>query len=243
MKKLLVKVINETLWSKTKKLGLIKELGIDLENCEGCEIFEGKYTKKLYGNDLFLFINKDFELIGCTVGAIYQKQFEEYGRYYIYENFRKNRSGLEEYAALIIRVPVELRTYKYRFNKKYDPSKPYVPSLKIRLRDYKNAKSEAYNDDKIMEIIKKVNAYIMENLRSENLRETFYNVSGKIGAQILVDFSKSVEKYEIKKGYFEDEIKFYERRGLVYNPNGNSWEQKQYREAKSEIIDWYNCIK
>ena len=57
MKKLLVKVINETLWSKTKKLGLIKELGIDLENCEGCEIFEGKYTKKLYGNDLFLFIN------------------------------------------------------------------------------------------------------------------------------------------------------------------------------------------
>ena len=59
MKKLLVKVINETLWSKTKKLGLIKELGIDLENCEGCEIFEGKYTKKLYGNDLFFSSSKN----------------------------------------------------------------------------------------------------------------------------------------------------------------------------------------
>ena len=38
-----------------------------------------KYSKKLYGNDLFLFFNHKNDLIGATIGAIYEKDFEEFG--------------------------------------------------------------------------------------------------------------------------------------------------------------------
>src|SRR5574344_1013862 len=99
MKELLVKVINKTVYGKERRRSLIRDLKVDLEDCESCEVFEEKYTKKLYGNDLFLFINEDYRLIGCTIGAIYQKQFEEYGK-------------------LIIRVPANARIYSKRYNKK-----------------------------------------------------------------------------------------------------------------------------
>ena len=100
-----------------------------------------------------------------------------------------------------------------------------------------------YNDDEVMEMIKKVNAYIMDNLRNESLKDTFNNVSGSVGGRILVDFSNAVASYEIRKGYLEDEIRFYNWKGLTYNPDGNSFEQKEYRKAKDRIVNWYNCIK
>ncbi len=100
-----------------------------------------------------------------------------------------------------------------------------------------------YNDDEVMDMIKKVNAYIIDNLRNENLKDIFNNVSGSVGGRILVDFSNAVASYEIRKGYLEDEIRFYNWKGLTYNPDGNSFEQKEYRKAKDRIVNWYNCIK
>ena len=106
-----------------------------------------------------------------------------------------------------------------------------------------NYKMEASNDNEIMEMIKEVNAYIINNLRNESLKDTFNDVSGSVGGRILVDFSNAVASYEIRKGYLDDEIRFYAWKGLIYNPDGNSYEQKEYRKAKNRIIAWYNCIK
>ena len=115
---LLVNLINSTvLGDNRKKQQLIRLIKADLENVN-YEVFTDKYSKKLYGNDLFLFFNHKNDLIGASIGAIYQKDFEEFGLgKYLYENFRKNRSGLEEHATTIIRIPASERYYTSRYNK------------------------------------------------------------------------------------------------------------------------------
>lgn len=242
MKKMLVKVINNTVYGKVRRRSLIEDLKVDLENCESCEIFKEKYTKKLYGDDLFLFVNKDFRLIGCTIGAIYQKQFEQYACYYKYSNFRKNRSGLEEHAKLIIRVPAEARVYSKRFNKKYTSVSPKMPSLKARLVDYKNKKNEKVNDEIIIGMIEKVNAYIVKNLRNEEALEAFEKVSYDTkGGTLLRLFGSEVETYENQLRILNEEKESYRARKIEWKAD-ESWILRPYNNAKMEIVDWFKCV-
>ena len=115
-----------------------------------------------------------------------------------------------------------------------------MEKMNVSLENYE---METSNDNEIMEMIKEVNAYIINNLRNESLKDTFSEVSGSVGSRILVDFSNAVASYEIRKGYYDDEIKFYNWKGLTYDPNGNSYEQVEYRKAKDKIIAWYECIR
>ena len=242
MKKLLVKVINNTACGKVRRRSLIMDLRVDLENCESCKVFKGKYTKKLYGDDLFLFVNEDFRLIGCTIGAIYQKEFEQYTCYYKYSNFRKNRSGLEEHAKLIIRVPAEARVYSKRFNKRYTSATPKLPSLKARLQDYKNKKNEKVNDDIIVKMIEKVNNYIVKNLRNEEALNVFKNVSYDTkGGSLLRIFGSEVETYENQLRILNKEKAEYKVRKIEWKAE-DSWILKPYNDAKMEIIDWFKCV-
>ena len=218
------------------------DLRVDLENCESCKVFKGKYTKKLYGDDLFLFVNDDFRLIGCTIGAIYQKEFEQYACYYKYSNFRKNRSGLEEHAKLIIRVPAEARVYSKRFNKKYTSTTPKLPSLKARLQDYKNKKNEKVNDDMIVKMIEKVNSYIVKNLRNKEALNVFKNVSYDTkGGSLLRIFGSEVETYENQLRILNKEKVNYEARKIEWKAE-DSWNLRPYNDAKMEIIDWFKCV-
>ena len=242
MKKLLVKVINNTVYGKVRRRSLIEDLKVDLENCESCKIFKGKYTKKLYGNDLFLFVNESFELIGCTIGAIYQKEFEQYACYYKYSNFRKNRSGLEEHAKIIIRIPAEARIYSKRFNKKYTSAIPKLPSLRARLADYKNKKNENINDDMIIGMIEKVNNYIVKNLRNEEVLSVFKKVSYDTkGGSLLRIFGSEVETYESTLRILNKEKESYKARKIEWKAK-DSWSLKPYDDAKIEIIDWFKCV-
>ena len=242
MKELLVKVINNTVCGKVRRRSLIVDLRVDLENCESCEVFEGKYTKKLYGDDLFLFVNDDFRLIGCTIGAIYQKEFEQYACYYKYSNFRKNRSGLEEHAKLVIRIPAEARIYRKRFNKKYTSATPKLPSLKARLQDYKNKKNEEVNDDMIVKMIEKVNTYIVKNLRNKEALNVFEKVSyGTKGGSLLRIFGSEVETYESQLRILNQEKANYEARKIEWKAE-ESWNLRPYNDAKMEIIDWFKCV-
>ena len=241
MKKLLVKVINNTVSGKVRRRSLIEDLKVDLENCESCKVFKEKYTKKLYGNDLFLFINKDFRLIGCTIGAIYQKEFEQYACYYKYSNFRKNRSGLEEHAKLVIRIPAEARVYSKRFNKKYTSVSPKLPSLQARLIDYKNKKNEKVNDEMVIGMIEKVNNYIIKNLRNEEALNVFKKVSYDTkGGALLRIFGSEVETYESKLRNLNEEKESYKARKIEWKAK-ESWSLKPYDDAKMEIIDWFKC--
>ena len=49
---------------------------INLEHYEYKIFNDKKYTKKLYGDDLFLFFDEGNNLIRTTIGTIYQKDFE-----------------------------------------------------------------------------------------------------------------------------------------------------------------------
>ena len=65
------------------------------------------YNKKLYGNDLFLFINDRGALVGATIGATYQRDLENYSCYVF--DLTKNRKGLENRSNIILRIASEDR--------------------------------------------------------------------------------------------------------------------------------------
>ena len=77
-KNLLIKIINKACDNDNRrKKMLIKDLAIDLKNSK-YEIYYDKYTKNYYGSDIFLYVDKDFNLVAVLLGDIYQNKFENY---------------------------------------------------------------------------------------------------------------------------------------------------------------------
>lgn len=244
---LLVNLINSTvLGDKRRKQQLIRLIQVDLENVN-YEIFTDKYSKKLYGNDLFLFFNHKNDLIGATIGAIYQKDFEEFGvGKYLYENFRKNRSGLEEHATTIIRIPAEERYYKPRYNKKYSAVKNnsiYDKKLKVRLNEFKKLKYEDISDDDIILFENEVVNYIMKNLRNNEALKVFEKVySFNIDAPSLLRcFSNEIKEYELALKQINEEKENFKNQGLDWKKE-KSWYYDRLLSANESIVEWYKCL-
>ena len=138
---------------------------IDLQNSK-YEIFgDKKYTKKLYGDDLFLFFNgKNF--VGATIGVTYQTCLEDFS-YFRNRAIRKNRKGLEQLSDLIIRVPQDQLIYKYRYNKKYNPVMEQPKSLSRRLQNYKNSKVKHHTKEEVVNMIIELNNYVITNINNQ----------------------------------------------------------------------------
>ena len=244
---LLANLINSTVsGDKKRKQQLIRLIQVDLENVN-YEIFTDKYSKKLYGNDLFLFFNHRDNLIGASIGAIYQKDFEEFGvGKYLYENFRKNRSGLEEHATTIIRIPVEERYYEPRYNKKYSAVKNnsiYDKKLKVRLNEFKKSKYKDISDDDIVSFENEVVNYIMKNLRNNEALKVFEKVySLNIDApSLLRRFSDKIKEYELILKQINEEKEEFKNQGLDWKKE-NSWYYYQLLSANESIVEWHKCL-
>lgn len=244
---LLVNLINSTvLGDKRRKQQLIRLIQVDLENVN-YEIFTDKYSKKLYGNDLFLFFNHKNDLIGATIGAIYQKDFEEFGvGKYLYENFRKNRSGLEEHATIIIRIPASERYYTPRYNKKYRAVKNnliYDKELKIRLREFKKSKYENVSDDDIVSFENEVVNYIMKNLRNNEALNVFEKVCmfSVNTPSLLREFSNEINEYESVLKQVNEEKETFKDRDLNWRKE-KSWYYNRLLEVKKTICEWHECL-
>lgn len=244
---LLVNLINSTvLGDNRKKRQLIRLIKVDLENVN-YEIFTDKYSKKLYGDDLFLFFNHKNNLIGASIGAIYQKDFEEFsvGKY-LYENFRKNRSGLEEHAEIIIRIPAAERYYRPRYNKKYSAVKnnlAYDKELKERLAIFKNKKCEKYSDTDITVIQKRVVNYLMENLRNDDIIKSFNSIDCFASdiPSLLKSFVSDVRDYETHLRMLNEEKETLKNNNMEW-VKSRSWNHKQLLKNIDKIIKWNNCL-
>ena len=240
-KNFLVKVINKACCGdRQMKNRMLSLLGIDLNKVH-YEIFNDKYSKKYYGDDLFIYVDKYNELIGVSIGAIYQKDFETYSCIYRYDDFRKNRSGLEEHAVIIIRIPASERYYKPRYNKKYDYNKD-EKSLKSRLRTFKVLKAEKYSDEEINAFEKEIMTYFTNHL-NEKLPETFtkMDVNKNDFASLLMYFAGDMREYEEAKKYLNKEKEKYNASGMEWS-KAESWHYAEYLNSKNNIIKWYKCI-
>ena len=234
-------------FTKYNKAKFINLLGVDLEKCQ-YEIFDGKkYTKKLYGNDLFLFFSKN-KFIGATIGAIYQKDFENYTKAWRIE--RKNRTGLESMSNLIIRIPEDQRIYRPRYNKKYNPIIKQQQPIKKRLEDYKRNKTNNVSDEIIMGMLQDLTNYIFKNVNNiENLQkfEKIYNWTINAG-NLLSEVGSLMKEYQSCKNNFESEKKNYKeycnKKNMEYNwKDEDSFSLNKYKDSIIEINKWYNIIK
>ena len=244
---LLANLINSTLTGdKIRIQQLIRLIQVDLENVN-YEIFTDKYSKKLYGNDLFLFFNHRDNLIGASIGAIYQKDFEEFGvGKYLYENFRKNRSGLEEHATTIIRISASERYYTPRYNKKYSAVKNnsiYDKKLKVRLNEFKKSKYKDISDDDIVSFENEVVNYIMKNLRNNEALKVFEKVySLNIDVPSLLRcFSNKINEYESVLKQINEEKEDFKNQGLDWKKE-NSWYYYRLLSANESIVEWHKCL-
>ena len=227
-------------WNKVEFIKLLK---VDLEHFKP-EIFNGKhYTKKLYGDDLFLFINKKGRLVGATIGATYQKDFENYS-YYVFD-LRKNRKGLEEESEIILRIPNKDRIYYPRFNKKYNNYIPKQPNLKTRLNVYKNNKVKNVNSKQVENMLQELITIFTNNLFNKDYNtEKFSKVSGwsydiealiKNIASLTRDYKRHLDDLEREKNY-------YKKTNTEWTEK-NSYSYKDYIQTITEINDWYKILK
>ena len=201
--------------SPWNRRGFIELLKVDLEHCQP-EIFNGKhYNKKLYGDDLFLFINDRGALVGATIGATYQRDFENYSCYVF--DLIKNRKGLENRSNIILRIASEDRIYTKRFNKKYSEYVPSTPSLKSRLKKYKNSKNKNIRPEQI------------ENMLQELI--TTAQTSLSLARQYKT-YSKRLEQEKNKCK--EQKLEWVEK---------NSFSYSNYIQLITQINDWYKLLK
>lgn len=240
MNNILIQLINSK--SRFNKKRLINLIGVDLEHFEP-EIFNGKhYTKKLYGDDLFLFINEKGRLVGATIGAIYQKSFEDFC---VYDSeLKKNRKGVEEKSKLVLRIPSENRIYRARFNKKYNKELPKKPSLNKRLSEYKNNKNKNLNDDQVKEMLCELITTFSNNIFNNDFNTKKFNsvtswdssIEGLISS--ITNLSKNYKRY---LEYLTTEKNEYEKNDKNWKKE-NSWYYKEYLSTITTIADWYKIL-
>ena len=240
MNNILIQLINKS--SRVNRKRLINLIGVDLEHFEP-EIFNGKhYTKKLYGDDLFLFVNEKGRLVGATIGAMYQKSFEDFC---VYDSeLKKNRKGVEEKSKLVLRIPSENRIYRARFNKKYNEELPKKPSLNKRLSEYKNNKNKNLNDDQIKEMLRELMTTFSNNIFNNDFDMkkfkpvTRWNSSIEELISSITNLSKDYKRY---LGYLITEKNEYEKNNTNWKKE-NSWYYKEYLSVVTAITDWYKIL-
>ena len=242
MNNILIQLINNS--SRFNKKRLINLIGVDLEHFQP-EIFNGKHyniNKKLYSDDLFLFINEKGRLVGATIGATYQKSFEDFC---VYDSeLKKNRKGVEEKSKLVLRIPSENRIYRARFNKKYNKELPKKPSLNKRLSEYKNNKNKNLNDDQIKEMLRELMTTFSNNIFNNDFDTkkfkpvTRWNSSIEELISSITNLSKDYKRY---LGYLTTEKNEYEKNNINWKKE-NSWYYKEYLSTVTIIADWHKIL-
>lgn len=231
--------------SPWNRKGFVELLKVDLEHCQP-EIFNGKrynINKKLYSNDLFLFINDRGALVGATIGATYQKDFENYSCYVF--DLTKNRKGLENRSNIILRIASEDRIYTRRFNKKYSEYVPSTPSLKSRLKKYKNSKNKNIRPEQVENMLQELITTFANNVFNKNYDiRKFESVAGWYGdiedlAQTSLSLARQYKQYSKrlereKNEYKEQKLEWVEKNSFSYN---------NYIQLITQINDWYKLLK
>ena len=226
MKNLLVNLIKQGI--SGNKNSFLRISRIDLQNSK-YEIFnDKKYTKKLYGDDLFLFF-KDKDFVGATIGATYQTYLEDF-RYFRNRAIRKNRKGLEQLSDLIIRVPQDQLIYKYRYNKKYNPVMEQPKSLSRRLQNYKNSKVKHYTKEEVVNMIIELNNYVIANINNQINLDKFKMLCNPNPGDLLQSVGHLLKNYQNGLRMAETYKKF-------------DWCMNDMLQSVVEIEKWYNIIK
>lgn len=236
--------------SKSYRQRFVKELRVDVQTIEPIYFNSQRYKSKDHKDSYFLFIDKDFRLIGMLKGSSWDKDWENYEAYSMKRNWHneysraviKNRTNMQDIATHILMVTPEMKApFKKRVPKKGTPRfidrRIAYRDLQGRLKKFKLRKHKEISNDQIMEICKKLITYFTQHMFDPEMEK------------ILIDKKPSSRWFSINniseliKDVADLSSKFHER---LNEYNGTSsfsrdWAYRELTELRVEIINYKNA--
>lgn len=221
--------------SKYQRRGLASNLSVNIENCY--PISNPEMTKE-NKNNLFIYLDKTFRILGFLKGYEIIKQYND--KYAVYTEYPKNRKNLLANAEYVLMFTPEMRTFKIKPKTK---SKNEQPSIRERLHEYKANKYKNITNEQMQEIINSIIFKLNEDLFNNTLSDKLINVVGykRNTLDLLRDFTGIIQHYMWKQSEIDREVKYRTSIGQEFKES-DCWSYKDYIKSKNEILDWKKAI-
>lgn len=237
---LVLKNMISRMW-KYNKNNFIVDLKVDIQNCQ--PILNPTYNSLTMKENLFVFLNKDYDILGFLEGNCQVNLFNK--QYAKDTDFPKNRKHLMLNSEYVLMFTPLMRTFKvtdkknkYKCNN-YDLKLQAKVALRERLQVYKNNKYNELNHDDIIKISETVLIKLSRNITNNNLLEKLKPVISSFDNNILSaiqTFSREVENYMNNYDSVKNELKYC-------NEIEKTLSYKDLIKSRNTIIRWNQILK
>lgn len=227
----------------------VKELRVDVQTIEPIYFNGQKYKVKDHKDNYFLFIDKDFKLIGMLIGSTWNKDWENYEAYDMKRSWNgkyssvvvKNRSNMSEIATHILMITPDMRApFKKRVPKKGNPrfinSRNARKSLQFRLKKYKLSKHKEISNEQVLETSRQLITYFAHHMFNPEMEEILVNkkpssrwFSINSIAELIKDVADLASNFNNRLDQYKKSSKF-----------SKDWALRELADVKVEIINYKN---
>lgn len=233
------------------KREFLRYLKVDVKTVEPIYFNEMKYSKNEHGECLFIFLDKEYNIMGILKGNTWEEHkvsiFEHYHKNPKY-GVIKNRKNLTEKAYHILMITPEMQV-----NKNIQPSKPkYTPdqlekikarnykyNLESRLTKYKEEKYKNTTDEEFRLKLQEMINIVCENLYNEKFIERRKNKLKKDFYSIRTSFDLMKKLAELGSNYEDDLIRYNE----IKNKDNYGFYGRDIRKHKVDLYKFWYLIK
>jgi hypothetical protein len=243
-------------WGNRRKRKFLSALQIDVKNCNPHYMFHNTpFKRKEMENDTFLFIDKDYKILGVLKGSKWNKEWEEFEDFksgngsYSFE-IKKNRKSLSQRAFHILRFSqkeqlrkviriidhdydqrnvIENRQKRFEKPDNYFHHQQYQ-KLEYRLRAYKIKKYSYVSFEQIKKMCSDLMVYLSQHIHCpENIPNIDEKLSNKI-VRVRFSYISNIGLSHVLKNILE---KF---------ESLNRDDGSTYDETKVCLIDMYKIF-
>ena len=236
----ILKKMMEKVW-RTNRRKLAIKLSVDIQNCE--PILNPTMKKDMKDN-LFIYLNDNYEILGFLKGYEILRQLNN--DFAIYVDYIRNRKNLLANAKYVLMFTPEMRKFNIkpeRYKSSWRENTQHTINLKNRLEEYKAKKYSNLTHEQIKDIIQNIVTKLNEDLFANNLAEKFTSEIGynRTSIEILSRFMSITTNYIQSYNSFVREQNFYNTKKENYNLK-ELWSYNNYLKSKNEIILWNKLI-
>lgn len=230
--KLLKRVMQNT--TRYKRRDLASTLSVNIETCE--PILNSKMTKDSKDN-LFVYVDKHYKILGFTKGYEIMKDYND--SFAIYTEYPKNRKNLLKNATFTLAFTPEMRTFNI---KKYKMEE--TKTLKDRLNEYKAKKHRDITNEQMQDIIQSILSKLNDDIFTNKLPIKLKGQSGysNITTTLISRFSILIQEFNWRVLDIERELKYYKDKENREVPVEYLYSYKFYIKVKNEILMWNKLL-
>lgn len=243
--------INKRRMDRSSRKEFIKLFSVDVQNVEPIYFNGQKYSVKLHKNNLFLFLNRDFEIIGILKGSSWYKEWEKFENYSARKSWHnkdskaviKNRINMEAIATHILMITPDMQI---DFKKKHN-SKPFPRfiskdearrKLNKRLYEYKLKKHESFNHNQIMDKTKELITLFTNSLFDKEKEKQLLAKKLSFRSSFINSVPNLIEDVaRLSEKYWDN----YQRLQKAKHVYGNQWAKETVESIKIELISYFKA--